>query len=370
MKLLQNIPLIFFAIILINCSDSNNTPANNNDNSNNYNVTLTPIKTPSNLPLNRIQFIDAKNGFIVAGKVYPDKNSEILKTTDGGNTWIKVYENNELLINDISIKNKNEIYCVAGNGTILSSINGGTTWSVNSDFKNKGYYMNAIKFAKNNEAYIVGSKNNTAKGFILKTTNNGLTWLDLEKENTNPDLNFNKVLENNSFTSIHYFPPTNTLVFSGGTWTNGKITIRQNDFWDVAKLNESAKFMDVVIKNNFLLTVGNNGITNATTEKGAMHSYNSDTKIWQKIDYKADNKLTAVTMEENTIITVGRNKSNNLSEGEFISISKDQGKTWHRIAHEYVTAGWNDITSLDIHTFYAVGYNGLLVKIALIPINQ
>lgn len=365
MKLLKVLFSIFVLTLLVNCSENTSIPDQNTSPPISNSIELTTIKIPTKLTLNCIEFTGALNGFIAAGSVYPNKESEILKTTDGGTTWKKVYSSSDFSINSISIKNNNEVFCVTDNGTILSSSNGGTTWNIDSRLKAKGYYMSSIKFTSNNEAYIVGQKGAKAHGFILKTIDNGLTWTDLEKENTNPNYNYEQLLENNHLTSITYFAPTNALIFSGGTWNNGKISIKNNDFWDVNTINEPVKFTDMAIKNDFLIAVGNNGQTNASTEKGAIHSYNSNTKIWKSIDYNSDNKLTNVAMAENTILIAGRNKSNNLTNGEYLAISIDNGKTWSRIPHKHVVAEWNDLHAINAKSFFAIGYKGLLVKITL-----
>ncbi|SEB80470.1 Sortilin, neurotensin receptor 3 [Tenacibaculum sp. MAR_2009_124] len=370
MKTLKSLAFTLLIIFISSCSnndDNNNMedPTNETPDNNGNNFTIEKIAVPSELTLQSVDFFENQKGFIASGKAYPAPESEILRSLDGGKTWTKVYANNTFYINKIHIKSENKIYAVTNNGTIVISNNGGNTWTLNETFKNRGYYMTDIYFTDENNAYIVGQRGSNTKGFILKTENNGNSWSDLEASNNNPNLDYTEMLTNNILRTITYYPPTDALIFGGGIWSEGKISIKNNNFWDVTNSVIPTKIMDLSIKDGLLVAGGNNGQTNSTSERGGLCSYDTNSGVWSSIDYNATNKIVSVEMKENTIVIAGRNKSNNLSDGEFLSYSKDEGQNWNRIPHEYVTAEWNDVFAISQTEFLVIGYNGLLIKLTI-----
>ena len=370
---MKTFKLLTFALLvsfISSCSSSNDNnnieaPTNGTPHDNGNNITMDKVSVPSELSLQSIDFFENQKGFIASGKAYPTPESEILRSLDQGKTWTKVYSNSTFYINKIYVKNTNDIYAVTNNGIIIFSSDGGNTWTLNETFKNRGYYMTDIYFTNENTAYIIGQKGSLSKGFILKTENSGNNWIDLEETNSNSNLNYSEILENNILNTITYYSPNDVLIFGGGTWSEGKISIKNNDFWDVTNSIIPTKIVDLAIKDGLLIAGGNNGQTNNTSERGGLCSYNTNSRTWQSLDYNATNKINAVEMKQNTIVIAGRNKPNNLIDGEFLSYSKDEGQNWSRIPHQYVTAAWNDIYALSETEFLIAGYNGLLVKLTI-----
>ncbi len=370
MKTLKLLTFTLIVLFISSCSNNdqdNNMEAPTNETPDNggSNVTIEKVTVPSELTLESIDFFENQKGFIASSKAYPTPESEILRSIDGGKTWIKVYDNNSFYINKIHVKNTNDIYAVTNNGIIITSNNGGDTWTLNETFKNSGYYMTDIYFTNDDTAFIVGQKGSLSKGFILKTENNGDNWIDLEENSSNSNPNYSEILENNILNSIIHHAPNDLLIFGGGTWSQGKISIRNNNFWDITNSIVPTKIVDLAIKDGLLIAGGNNGQTNSTSERGGLCSYNTSSMTWQSIDYNATNKIHAVEMKENTIVIAGRNKSDNLTDGEFLSYSNNEGQNWTRIPHEYVTAAWNDIYAISETEFLVAGYNGLLVKLTI-----
>lgn len=70
-----------------------------------------------------------------------------------------------------------EIVVVVGsNGTILKTIDGGTTWQQKVSGTNQ--YLQKVRFSNANIGYIIGNQ-----GTLLKTTDSGETWTNLSVEN-------------------------------------------------------------------------------------------------------------------------------------------------------------------------------------------
>jgi hypothetical protein len=94
-------------------------------------------------------------------------SGEILKTSDGGTTWIAQYipPNTETL-NSVCFPDANTGYLAGDNGIIFKTNDGGTIWSYQSSYVNQD--LNSIYFPDATTGYIVGDS-----GTILKTTNGG-----------------------------------------------------------------------------------------------------------------------------------------------------------------------------------------------------
>lgn len=99
----------------------------------------------------------------------------ILKTTDGGSNWLKIFSSREGLAL-YSIHFPLDVltgFAVGELGQIVKTTDGGVTWSIQpsgTEFK-----LNSVCFPRNVQTgYAVG-----AGGTILKTTNGGINWASL-----------------------------------------------------------------------------------------------------------------------------------------------------------------------------------------------
>ncbi len=93
----------------------------------------------------------------------------ILKSTDQGETWFNQSSGTSSNLLAISFINENIGMAAGENGTIFKTTNGGTDWnSLTSGILSK---LNSIKFIDANTCIIVGDN-----GIILKTINGGVSW--------------------------------------------------------------------------------------------------------------------------------------------------------------------------------------------------
>ena len=105
--------------------------------------------------------------------------SNILRTYDGGYTWNRVDDDDfsKYFINDFTITDDGELWAVGagpGKGVIIKTANFGESWSVEVDTLN--YPLNAVSIK---DSLIVAVGDN---GLIVKSKNNGLTWVDNKEE--------------------------------------------------------------------------------------------------------------------------------------------------------------------------------------------
>jgi photosystem II stability/assembly factor-like uncharacterized protein len=148
-----------------------------------------------------IRFINADIGYVVG-------NGIIMKTTNGGTTWV---EQNPP-INDLFVSqfffDADTGYVLDYYGYLLKTTNGGNTWMIHSIFPSGSDYI-SIFFTDHNTGYIAGGLDK-----ILKTTDGGVTWM-----------NQNSGTTNNSLYSVHF---TNHEVgyIAGGQFANSGVILK------------------------------------------------------------------------------------------------------------------------------------------------
>jgi photosystem II stability/assembly factor-like uncharacterized protein len=134
-------------------------------------ATWSTVTSPSSSGsfLNGINFFDANNGIFVGidgSGSYP----RIYKTINGGGSWISPYSSVvEKLFTSVIFKDANTGYIVGEAGSFLSSINGGTTWTVKTSPSANALYSQSFNDAMN--GWVCG-----AIGSIYKTPNGGTSW--------------------------------------------------------------------------------------------------------------------------------------------------------------------------------------------------
>ena len=129
------------------------------------------------LPVRDLFFLDHLTGFAVGGQnscggtgcIIP--GGFILKTTNGGNTWVKIYTPlQKIEISSIYFINATTGFCV-GDNLILKTTDSGQTWS-EKKIDNLGGKMLQVKFINSQNGYIVCLFDK-----IIKTEDGGLTWV-------------------------------------------------------------------------------------------------------------------------------------------------------------------------------------------------
>ncbi|MDO6676365.1 hypothetical protein Q4517_12500 [Tenacibaculum sp. 1_MG-2023] len=369
MKLREIFIALFSIILITSCSGSDDTPAPGDDG--NGNGTLPPVNQSvkvekinsfTELPLTSIHFLNETTGYLVASKISNSTTtSEIFKTIDEGKTWERVF-NSSFYIEKIKVLKPNLIVAIGLSGEIVISKDAGKTWNIDTIFTKRGIVLKDLTYDIHNEIYVVGYKEATQKGVIFLTWDEGELW----NEYTGDD-EFKKIMENNMLSSVGYIKETDLMIFGGGLNNKGTLVTKYESKYELMETKQNIRYEDIACKDGTVMAVGNNKITNSDNELGGIFGIYS-VHDWQIYDYNNNNRLTAAALgtgRSKNIIIVGRNKSNNLADGEFMSFSKDNGNNWKRINHEYVTAAWNDIEALNDNTFIAIGYKGLLVRITI-----
>ncbi len=148
------------------------------------------MNTGSTAAMTRLHFVDSFTGWAVGA------SSTVIKTTDGGQSWTIPSSGVGAGLNDIHFPNANVGFVVGANGLVRKSTNGGSSWTTQSS--GVTVTLNSVWFADANTGYFVGNS-----GTIRKTTNGGTTWTSVYsgteyfKEVWFADVNNGYVLSNN-----------------------------------------------------------------------------------------------------------------------------------------------------------------------------
>ncbi len=135
--------------------------------------------------LNAVQFMNQYTGYIAGTEGSSPVKGIIYKTTNRGINWVRIIASENYDIKSIYFLDPNTGYAggVGYSGSILKTTNGGINWSLIST--STGISIISLYFANNNTGYITGNPSDTIK--IYKTTNGGANWIELPRPIT-PEL--------------------------------------------------------------------------------------------------------------------------------------------------------------------------------------
>ncbi|MFQ6044355.1 MAG: YCF48-related protein [Candidatus Poribacteria bacterium] len=170
--------------------------------------------------LTDIQMIDEKIGYATG------ESKTVLKTTDGGKTWIAVMTGQRARAGETR-KNLDGLYFVAPEigwavgsfGLVLYTTDGGKNWEQQKTETPND--LKAVHFVNDKEGWAVGME-----GAILHTTNSGKTW-EKQKSNTYNSLHSVAFVDENTGWACGDFGTVVQTTDSGKTWKPGNMDIRK-----------------------------------------------------------------------------------------------------------------------------------------------
>ncbi|MDO8366252.1 MAG: YCF48-related protein [Saprospiraceae bacterium] len=148
-------------------------------------ATWVPVASPVFAEMRAVWFLNASVGFITGG--LPGV-STILKTTDGGLSWADISPAYPQAVYSVFFTDPNTGYASNFDGFVLKTVDGGATWISNFVSNN---HLFGIFFTDANHGYCVGGDWNNNTTVILKTNDAGNTWI----ATNNPDPSANYLLD-------------------------------------------------------------------------------------------------------------------------------------------------------------------------------
>lgn len=174
------------------------------------------MHTGSTGAMNRLHFVDAFTGWAVGA------SSTVIKTSDGGQTWVTQTSGVGAGYNDIHFPTAQVGYVVGANGIVRKSTNGGSTWTTISSGSGT---LNSVWFVNATTGYYVGNNSTvykTTNGSSFSSVYSGTN--ELFKDVWFADSNHGYVISNNKLLKT---------IDGGSNWTTfdaeaGQIWLRMN----------------------------------------------------------------------------------------------------------------------------------------------
>lgn len=199
-------PLVLAAISLF--SINNTTQAQ-------WVATNTPNPVPQSL-YTGIHFFDGNNG-VVVGSSQTGFTGETFKTQNGAQNWGSTSLSNGFF-NDVDFANNNVGFSVSILGEIIKTTNGGDTWNFQTSGTNNSLF--GVSFISKDTGWVVGDM-----GTLLSTTNGGATWNTISANiNANTTLFRVKFLNSQLGFAVGGDGKIYKTTNGGQTWTNNTIT--------------------------------------------------------------------------------------------------------------------------------------------------
>ncbi len=366
------------------------------------------IQLPTVTSLVDVKFLGT-TGFIITNQEANTGLCSIYKSTDKGKTWFRKFYSYSNSLVSLSIINTQKIIVLKSNGNILLSIDGGETWIENQTNLNSYYYD--LYFTDNNVGFMVGSNGKIAKsidggnnwslkttniteslfhvfkdnnvlfatgiGIILKSTDDGETWIKL---NVDPKLNNQQVLKLKSVSPNLTFIITNNKVYE--TYNEGISVEEKHEFNEV---QSNVQFFDKY----YAFSVGING---SCFRYLAREAFNA----WVPITVNSNNVLQDLSFPSYKIgyavgyqATILKTEDAGLNWGKLpvsgaalltgvhftsdsvgyicdylgvIAKTNNAGLNWQTLYDGGVSAGFTDITFINDSTGFVIGNNGTILK--------
>jgi len=168
--------------------------------------------------LNAVSFVDKNNGWIVSA----DNWGEIAHTTNGGSTWVKQTAPTRNPLYDVFFINADKGWIVGLDSTLLRTTDGGQTWIRCDLVVSTNWLLRSVYFIDEMHGWTVG-----IYGIIMLTNDGGITWQEI-------NTGFYETL-----TSVYFVDPSNgwatgfdgTILRSidgGYTWFRQYSGVRRN----------------------------------------------------------------------------------------------------------------------------------------------
>lgn len=282
------------------------------------------------------------------------------KSSNAGRTWrwMKVPGYDSLEFRDIEAFDANNavIMAVGEPAYILKTSDGGETWKRVYENKTKGMFLDAMDFVSGSKGIVVGDPINN-RVFIAETNDGGATWQDWPVDKR-PLADSGEAFFAASGTNIRLFRNNNWFLVSGGTRSRmftddvvvdlpviqGKETTGANSISVFHEGNLKASKKMIVVGGDF-----NNA---ASTEKNCFYTSNGG-KSWKAPEIPPHGYRSCVEfLSLKDVISCGLNG---------VDFSTDGGKTWEWISKE----GFHVCRIARIGTaIFLAGNNGKIAKIS------
>ena len=147
-----------------------------------------------------LDFVDANYGWAIGVN-----SSTARRTTDGGTTWQPMTLPNigfPASFGKVDFINQNDGWIVGWDGYVVHTTNGGLTWQLQNVGNNEVRLL-GLHVVSPSEAHLIGNINNNSSAVLYRTTDSGATWQNFP------------VVDQGGMTGVWARPATNSIWVSG-----------------------------------------------------------------------------------------------------------------------------------------------------------
>ena len=289
----------------------------------------------------RVDFVNDSIGWLIGGSLSDERY--IIKTINGGYSWIDQLRDNGLRLWNIFMFDQNNGWICGDNSLILNTSNGGKNW--NQQHSGKDFPFMDIYFVDKNNGWAVGGKfdlnSGGVEGYIYNTTNGGQTW-----HNQTPD-HLPRLFGVTFIDNLKGW-----VIGGGGSVYDSGIIMHTKDggnTWEIQKQNSD---LDLI------------GITFVDSLHGWAHGwdYISNAKVFRTTDggntWQSYGEYLAPT---NDIYFLDKNIGYVVCDYGKVYHTEDGGVTWFQ-EPTYTTRRITSIDMINDSTAWIVGNNSLIMK--------
>lgn len=276
-------------------------------------------KSNTNTILTYVDFLNKDTGIVVG------YSGTILSTYNGGKTWSRITNSYSNDLSSVEYVDNDYVYASGSGGLVIKSTNGGQTWSkLNTGLSSMLYTVN---FIDRNTGFAAG-----LNGEIIKTTDGGASWF-----------------RQNSGTSSHIYRIQFLSKDTGYVAANDGVVLRTfngGNTWTLlnTRVSQRLHYLNFIdSKKGF--ACGDYGVLVSTNDYG---------NTWTKLSSGTNNLLNCVKIIDHSSAYI-------VGEGGIILKTKNNGNTWVD-DNSGISTRLVSVCFPEKNVGYAVGLNGEILK--------
>ncbi len=300
-------------------------------------ITLVILLTPGSIILyaQNIQLLNSgtkasiRGLSVVSDKVVWISGSEgtVGKSTDGGASWkiikVKGFEKTDFRDIEAFDAKTAVIMAIAEPAYILRTSDGGDTWQTVYENNTKGMFLDAMEFWNEQSGIVIGDPIDN-KVFIARTFDGGKKWQELPPQNY-PIADSGEAFFSSSGTNVRKLSKAEALFVSGGARSRLFIRDTKTDLPIVqGKTSTGANSIAVKNKHTFIIVGGDFNAKEETTQNCCI-TIDGGKTFYKPIIGPHGYRSCVEYISNDTWITCGLNG---------IDITNDEGKNWTWISKE------------------------------------
>ena len=286
---------------------------------------------------------------------------EMLKTTDGGNTWAEQETGIASRFLDIFFLNENKGWALAYYDKLLTTTNGGTTWTIDTLTTT---IMNKVHFYNDNEGILTGN------GKMMSTTDGGTSWTE---HNITPGTWFDgiSIVGDSTICLAGLWSTMTKSTDRGNSWTQMGLD-EFNDLYSISMLSADVG-LAVGAEGTIIRKSGGrwlSGIKSTTHNLNSVHALgvsaavavgDSGTIIKSFNAYRSWTHLASPTVSDLYCLQFAEGRGWIAGDNGTILRSNNYGEIWD-VSATGVSERLTSVSFVDNLTGWAAGDNGVIIK--------